>query len=500
MNDILKLLILHRSALIAAFSALVAIITMYYQRDALRLWLKSIWYRFPLIGVNARLSKRLGLNDQHWFNSEIEVCNAFVKNYVENEADEEHYQQASIYLDKVGDKGVKPLKWYHWLGLSVLVLIEATGFAYVLAGFTLQDASEALQKEAAIAIALLISALLVKLTHAMGGELYCNQQIDKVRLRWQNSTNKTNIIEPDNSVSLKSLRNHIDDNAPGWQQMANRLDKVNAQFSKSWALTIVTVTFITIVAVGATFVRGQVLEKIAIDEVQGASTTTSALVFNNPFESGSSSMPKEGVEAKKKAQKEAAEEKMDAHKKAGWTTFIILAVIFIAMQFYSIYLGFKTTFSGKESKEAYYFINKFDNVTSFVNFYAARQEAVARAAQRALSHLQAKIANYAQKNSGETSVLQSATNSTNRNFNTFLYLQSELKNAKPVTTVVNTPKEKAAAAPVGKDIISRVKQGDIEGLDDTTVLAAMRELKARESAAAETPEQRIARLQASLEQ
>ncbi|PMI35664.1 hypothetical protein BCT30_05830 [Enterovibrio norvegicus] len=448
------------------------------------------------------------MNDKYWFNSEIEVCHAFLKNYNENEADEEHYQQASFYLDKVGDNGINPLRWYHWLSLSVLVLIEAAGFAYVLAGFTLQDASEALQKEAAVAIALIISALLVVLTHAMGGEVYRNQQIDKVRLRWQNSEDRTNIIEPDSTVSLKSKRNHIDDSAPGWQKMANRLNKVNAQFSKSWVITIATVSFITIVAVGATYVRGQVLEKLAIEQVQGAGTSSETAVFVNPF----SDMPQEGVAANLEANQLAEEEKSNAHKKAGWTTFIILAVIFIAMQFYSIYLGFKTTFSGKESKDAYRFINDFDNVTSFMNYYGARQEAVARIAQRVLSHLQAKVANYAQKNSGEQAVLSAATNSTNRNFMTFLQLEEKKRIATeessklPVQTKTSIfSAEKAIVAldksedvtDISGDVVNRVKNGDIEGMDDATVLAAIRELNSRQTE--ETPAQRMARLRASLE-
>ncbi|MEZ8142076.1 hypothetical protein [Enterovibrio sp. FF113] len=503
MNEIIKTMIQYRTVLAIALSTLVTLFTLYYKREAFALWLKSLWYRLPLIGVNNRLSKRLGLNDQNWFNSETEVCSAFLKNYVENEADEEHYQQASVYLDKVGDKGVNPLKWYHWLGLSILVLIEAAGFAYVLAGFTLQDASESLQKEAAVAIALIISALLVALTHTMGGEIYRNQQIDKVRLRWQNSENKTNIIEPDNTVSLKSRRNHIDDNEPGWQQMANRLDKVNAQFSKSWALTIITLSFIAIVAVGATYVRGQVLEKLAIEEVQGASENTDIAVFDNPF----AAVPKEGRDANEEASKIAEDEKRDAHKKAGWTTFVILAVIFVAMQFYSIYLGFKTTFSGRESKEAYNYINEFDNVTNFINYYAARQEAVARAAQRVLSDLQAKIANFSQKNSGEQRVLSAATNSTNRNFTSFLRLEAEQTKVQPQPAVkTQTPQASSqiqaqsltSSAVLTDEIIQRVKQGDILGLDDATVVAAMKAIK--EQASEETSEQRLARLQASLGQ
>lgn len=502
MSDIIPLLIQYRTMLISSVLMTVLTIYSYYNREGLRLWLKSLLFRFPIIGRNQGLSKSLGLDDQNWFNSEREACNAFIVDYTKHDADEEHYQQSSIYLDKVGDKGVSPLTWYHWIGLFVLVTIEAAGFAYVLADFTLQDASEALQKEAAIAIAVLISALLVVLTHAMGAELYRNQQIDKVRLRWKNSTSpsKLNIIEPNNLVSLQSKQNHIDDDEPGWQQMANRLDKVNAQFVKSWIMTSITLVFIAIVAVGATYVRGQALEKLSIETTQGE-LSESIVTFENPFESS----PQAVKDNNAAADEQAKNEKMEAHKKAGWTTFVILAVIFLAMQFYSIYLGFKKTFSGKESQLAYQTVHKFDNINSYLAYHQAKQEAVARTAQRVLSHLQAKTATYAQHNSGEQKVLTATANPTNRNFINFLKLEM-LRHTQEVELIrqpqQTTPKVHKETHTQQKNIVltdetlDKVKRGDIDDLDDATIVKAMKALQSKQK---ETSAERMTRLKECME-
>lgn len=508
MNDILSLAAEYRTLLSIVVCTLSIIILLHNYWESVSVWLKSIFYRMAVIGRNSRLSKRLELDGQGWFNTEREVCNAFIRDYEKFNADEEHYQQASQYLDKVGDKGITPLKWFHWFGISLLVIVEASGFAYVLAGFTLQDASESLQKEAAIAIAFLISALLVLLTHTMGGELYRNQQIDKVRLRWNNSTNKSAIIEPDNMVSLKSKRNHIDDEQPGWQQMANRLNKVNANFSKTWSMTIITLVFMGIVAVGATYVRGQVLEKLAIEQVQGEKASKNdAFTFNDPF-----AAPQEAKQVNNASDNIAEEEKMSAHKKAGWTTFIILAVIFLAMQCYSIYLGFKTTFSGKESKEAYRYVYKFENVTDYIRYYSKKRESVGRVAQSVLSHLQSKISRYAQQNSGERAVLQAAAHPTSRNFINFLKLEV-LRHNQPVELRAEEPTEQPTVSEVIQgvsanepmapekttesnhqdNIVARVKAGDIDGLSDEQVLQAMKQLKEQKK---ETPQERLARLQA----
>ena len=505
MNDIIPLLIQYRTMLISSTLLIILTVYSYYNREGLRLWLKSLLFRLPLIGRNQGLSKNLGLDDQNWFNSEREACNAFIKDYIKHGVDEEHYQQSSIYLDKVGDKGVSPLTWYHWIGLFVLVTIEAAGFAYVLADFTLQDASETLQKEAAIAIAVLISALLVVLTHAMGAELYRNQQIDKVRLRWKNSTSKSNIIEPNNLVSLQSKKNHIDDDDPGWQQMANRLNKVNAQFVKSWTMTSITLVFVAIVAIGATYVRGQALEKLSIEITQGESSE-SIITFENPFESAPQAVKDNNTAADKQAQNE----KMEAHKKAGWTTFIILAVIFLAMQFYSIYLGFKKTFSGKESQLAYQTVHKFDNINSYIAFHKEKQEAVTRTAQQVLSHLQAKTAMYAQHNSGEQKVLTAAANPTSRNFINFLKLEmlrhtQEVELIRQPQQITPTPKvhqkthTQQKSTDLTDEILDKVKRGDIDDLDDATIVRAMKEMKAQQNKPKETSAERMARLEECIE-
>ncbi|OLQ94584.1 hypothetical protein BIY21_08775 [Vibrio ponticus] len=472
------------------------------------------------------MSKRLGLDDQRWFNSEREVCNSFLPFFDQYNADEYHYEQSSRYLNKVGDTGIAPMKWYTWLGLSVMVLIEAAGFAYVLAGFTIQDGSESIQIQAAVGIALLISVLLVGFTHAMGGELYRNQQIGKVRLHWNHDPQKPGVIAPDLNVGLKSKTNALDDNQPSWRQMANRLSKANAGFTKSWTMSIVTIVFISIVAVGATYVRGQVLEKLAIEEISGhEQEANSPFQVNDPFaESAPAELTAYNDEAEDKAFKDA----INAHKKGGWMTFIMLAVIFAAMQAYSIYLGFKSTFSGKESSAAYDATYKFSNVNAYIEYYAAQQANVERVAQSVLSHLQSKIAINAQRSAGEQHVIYAANNPSSRNFLNYYKLRA-LKSAEtpeliktqyhdyqptqqvapqvapqplasepayqPVPETAPQPTMAAATASVLSDveIIHKVKNNDLDGLTDEQIVTALKAISNEPKP--ETAEERLARLQ-----
>lgn len=506
MKEIFQWILMNRMIAGSIVSILLSIVIYLSNRDVINLHLKAWYYRLPLIGKNTRLAKRLGMDDQNWFNSEREVCNSFIPFYDQYIADPYHYEQSSRYLNKVGDTGITPMKWYTWLVLSIMVLIEAAGFAYVLAGFTIQDGSEAIQIQAAIGIALLISALLVVLTHAMGGELRQNQQIGKVRLRWQNDSAKPNIIEPNSSIGLKSKTNQDDDDQPSWRQIANRLANTNAGFTKSWNMSIVTLIFISIVAVGATYVRGQVLEKLAIEEISGHDLGDGMSQFNteNPFEM---SAPAELKEVNKDAENKAFRDAINAHKKGGWMTFIMLAVIFLAMQAYSIYLGFKTTFSGSESNNAYQATYRFSNVNAYLDYYAAKRAGVERVAQSVLSHLQSKLAIAAQKHSGEQSVIYAANHPSARSFINYFKLREMKQHEVPkvimtaeITTEVQQPSQNKevvltteSSQQVNADVIEKVKQGHFDDLSDQQIVEALRIINSQKNI--ETPEQRLARLQ-----
>lgn len=513
MNELTSWLLLNRLLVTGIVSAVLAVVVYFTNRDVINLHLKAYYYRFPLIGKNARLSKRFGMDDQNWFNSEREVCNSFLPYYDDCNADEYHYEQSARYLNKVGDTGIKPMSWYTWLGLSILVVIEAAGFAYILAGFTIQDGSEAIQVQGAIAIAIVLSMILVFLTHAMGGELYRNQQIGKVRLRWgHDETVKEAYVETDQLVGLTTKTNELDDNQPSWKQIANRLAKTNADFSKSWTMSILTVVVIAIVGIGATYVRGQVLEKLAIEEISGHQQDGMGSTFSieDPF---ADAPPAELTSYNDEAEDAAFREAIQAHKRGGWMTFIILAVIFVAMQAISIFLGFKTTFSGKESAKAYKATHKFSNLNAYLDYHAAKRAGVERVAQSVLSHLQSKLAISARKLAGDKNILNAANKPSARTFINYYKLR-ELQNqqtpeviqaqapvAKTDAPVVESPAVQDAQAKVvsvdtgltDADIIEKVKANELDGLTDEQIVAALKAINNEPKA--ETPQERLARLQ-----
>ncbi len=279
----------------------------------------------------------------------------------------------------MGEQGRKPLPIFMWLVVLGLVVAEALGFAYVLAGYTLPGASESLQQKGALGIAFVLSAILVGLTHAMGGELYSNSVIKRFNRIW--SEERRNLREEEkqefspNYDTLTIETNEVDDNSKRWQQVLNRIKK----WEEGRVLSIVTVVFIVIVAVGATYIRGQVLEKQLIQEISSATT--------NVYESA----PAELGELQANADDKALKEQQDADRKGGWATFIVLAVLFVFIQILGILFGFKWGFAGNQSKNAHKEIHRFKNLTDYENYYSMFNKQVEAKANEKLSQMKDKI-------------------------------------------------------------------------------------------------------------
>lgn len=362
-------------------SLLITGFLIWKNRDDLRFWWFNYRYGLPVIGELPKLAKDYESKDkQNCRLSEKQLCQDYMVHYdrfASKNAD--YYNNCKSYLGKVDERNRKPFSSFMWILVTLMTLVEALGFSYVLAGYTIPGASENLQGKGAIGISLLISVILVFFTHWAGRELYQNSLIDKVRTWWlkDSSENKPNTLIPSsNRVSLED--NHLDDDQPHYIQMLNRID-ANASVTKRWAITAITVAIITVVAIGATYVRGQVLEKQMIEEVTAQG------------ESFYGDMPAAVSQTQSEADKQALGDKQDADKKGGWGTFIVLAFIFIFLQLLGILFGYKWGFGGKESELAWKDSHAFTTRESFVTFFQRKTNNIAKIAQGRLTELHKKL-------------------------------------------------------------------------------------------------------------
>ena len=406
-------------SILVSFAMLIIIVKIWWEEVSF--YVLRVYSSLPVVGTVARLAKDVGSVDQKgWFPSEKTLCSTFLHHYQNVDKDAAFYDKCSSYLNKAQETGRNQLHFFGWLMIALMVFVEAMGFSYVLAGFTIPGASESLQQYGAIGIAFLISCLLVFLTHETGAELHKNKLIRKVRA-WHDHDDGRLI--PQNGVTLES--DHKDDDAPAYQQLLNRVD-TNANVTPGYYITAGTLAFVLLVAVGATYVRGMVLEEMLTQETMlydgGA---TSAGGYTDPY----SSAPQELTDISNKANNQAHEETLDSQKKGGWATFIVLAVIFVFLQVMGVLIGFFKGFAGKESKSARGYIGHFKTREQFAAYYDRKRSRVAQIAQKNLANLQQKMAKRAQSSSADGNLIKQILNHSDRSFLAYADQEAEKDSA-----------------------------------------------------------------------
>ena len=355
-----------------------------------------------------------GFDESHkWFYSEERLCRDYYNFYEKVDKDSESFDEAKAYLHSVGELGRKPTPTFIWIMIFTLVIVEAFGFAYVLAGFTIPGASEATQQKGAMGVAAMLAILLVWLTHMTGQELHKNTLIKKIR-RWYKNDNAGGSnwrdLKPDEQ--LISIDNTFEDEkSPNYIRMLNRLD-VNDKVQATYIKTILTLLFIGAVAIGATYIRHITLQ----NEI--ASAHESAInIFNDdasPF--GDASADDMGTlfgdattddaeddlaslfggeAASTSSQSNAPASKLSNedinNQKGGDATFVILGLLFVFIQILGIFFGMHYDYAGRESKEAYECLKGFSTKKAFLSYYEKAKTHIARVAQKQLQKLQHKM-------------------------------------------------------------------------------------------------------------
>jgi hypothetical protein len=187
----------------------------------------------------------------------------------------------------------------------------------------------------------------------------------------------------------------IDDAQPSHVQLMNRVGTIPSYYA-----TIGTTIFVVIVAIGATYVRGQVLEKQLHQQVVGQAVSTTELPAKLSKDGLDMSvkenrqgikLPAEDAAQNKRATDKAQEDEASIDRHGGWGTFIVLAFIFVFLQILSIFFGFRWGFAGKDSESAYRAIGG-GRYASYADVLAHHKD-VADTAQSKLEHLQQKLMN-----------------------------------------------------------------------------------------------------------
>lgn len=374
-------------------SVMLALVVIAFLWTKIKWWWHNTWYSFPLIGKISSLSgdTNRDTTDPSWFKAEKTLCRDY-KKFIRIQ-DEHDFNEKVTYLTKAGDNGRKDTPSLIWVLTIALVFVEAMGFSYVLAGYTLPGASENMQQIGAYGIAFLVSVILVAFTHFAGHELYKSGKIKQARQEWIETGRKGKTAT--GTVPL-ARQQTIDDDQPGYVQLMNRVGT-----QPSYYASIGTAIFVFIVAIGATYVRGQVLEKQLHQQVMGQTGGSGAelsvklskdgLDMSVKEASQGIKLPAEDAAANRRADDKAMADEVSIDRHGGWGTFIVLAFIFVFLQILGVFFGFRWGFAGENSKDAFRAIGA-GRYSSYADVREHYKD-IADTAQSKLEHLQQKLMN-----------------------------------------------------------------------------------------------------------
>lgn len=365
-------------SVVSTMIALVVIVALW---DQVKWWWLNTWMSFPLIGRINSLSKDLNrdVTNPSWFKAEKTLCRDYKKFIrIQNELD---FNDKIEYLTKAGDNGRKAIPMWIWILTVAMVFVEAMGFSYVLAGYTLPGASENLQQTGAYGIAFLISIILVALTHFAGHELYKSGKIAHARREWAEDGRKHKLTT--GTVALAKPQS-IDDDQPRYTQLCNRVGT-----HPSYKITILTAVFVISVAVFATYVRGQVLEKSLHQEVVGASQVVGANNADGLDFSNDLALPEADLAQNQAAVDKARADETSIDRHGGWATFIVLAFVFVFLQILGVIFGHRWGFAGQNSAAAFADIG-YGRYNTYADVREHYQE-ITDTAQSKLETLQQKL-------------------------------------------------------------------------------------------------------------
>jgi hypothetical protein len=369
-------------SIVSVMLALVAMVTLW---EKIKWWWHNTWYSFPLIGRIARLSGdgNMDTSNSGWYKAERTLCRDY-KKFIRIQ-DEHDFNEKITYLTKAADIGRSETPKWIWLLTIAMVFVEAMGFSYVLAGYTLPGASENLQQTGAYGIAFLISVILVAFTHFAGHELYKSGQIKNARREWVEDNRAHKLTT---GIVPLARPQAVDDDQPNYAQLANRVG-----IHPGYVISIATLVFVLIIAGFATYVRGQVLEKQLQQEVTGqlghAGSSSKSGMDALDMAASDKALPDADIASNKEADDKAVRDEANIDRHGGWGTFIVLAFVFVFLQLLGVIFGYRWGFAGKNSAEAFRAIGNGRYAT-----YADVREhyrEIADAAQSKLENLQQKM-------------------------------------------------------------------------------------------------------------
>nr|WP_234918674.1 hypothetical protein [Aeromonas veronii] len=489
-------------------SFLISAVVVWRHWENVSYFLIRVWHSLPLIGTVARLARKpASVDGDGWINHEVTLSNVYYREYKKHLKGTDAYNASLDYLAKAGEAGRSPRPAWVLALVLVLVLVEAMGFAYVLAGWMNMDASTNDRHLLAAATALLLAVASAFLAEVAGHSLHHNSLIARARHWWQGEepSKRSRTLKANKAINLED--SFSDSDKPDYEQLLARLKDVNSNVSRKFVWLIVCASFVACMAVGAFVVRSATLDSIETEMVNNMRAETTAQhdsSMSSPFD-----LPEESQAINNEAEEATIEDKMQAIREASLTTYVMLSLIYIAIQGISIWLASKYHFAGTHSKTAWRLTHEYATAEEMLDAMDQQRTAIASHADDKLRRLQTLLSSRDHTNSAVLGALE-GEKSARRNFLTFIEKPSTVPSkaapqAAPAAQAEVAPAVQPAVAQAETEVLSTtdapsqarpsVKAADfhdVTGLPEESLAAASRALGVDEAQLRDIREQQMA--------
>lgn len=489
--------------------------------NSLSLWYTNLKYRMPVLGKLNGLAKDESNNGQ-WFNSEAVVCEDYAVHFERYEADGDYYDRCKEYLAIMGESGRRDLSWYHYLGLFLVLVLEAWGFSYSMAGFVNLNASENTAQIIASILAIAFAVVLAFMTHRMGHQMYENSLIRQIRNSYNSDRNPEKPDNLDVVLSDQTIDKPDDYHQPIYMRRLARM-KIN-KGRESYGFIKSTIVLIVIIALIITGVRVMVLKQVQAQDamcLSGETVMSSGTSFESLYADPASAPPASAVAQARAAVDEGENEICHATKMGSWFTFGMLALLFLVLQAFATWVAYATGFAGKQSSHAWSSVRKHSTRRQYENFVRQQQDKIARLADRTLATLAAKMSKVLGNATTRNDTQQLLRSAKDRTFRAYVlqkgkeesYRETEHEHTKFMRNQRTEDVRNTRQLPKGEDLPQQpfaradksasTSDADIEAqlLAEAAQNKTDEELEAEllaEAKAAETPEQRKERIRQKL--
>jgi len=358
LNGMLNILQAYWVFISIVFTATVAFLVYRANANEISYRLMNWWYSVPWIGRTARLSGDLTRSTKPgWLRAEQTLCADYRKHI--RPVSRAMFDNYLTYLRKAHDLGRRPLPLWMWLFLGVLLIAEGLGFSYLLGTQMALEGSENTRTLLMLAIVLVISGILLWITHAAGHQLY--------RTGLLRSCLKQFKLYDHDSLSTRTIGlsedQSKDDREPEVSQCVNRV-KARPFDAGSYVWVYIAAAAIIIIAAGSTWLRFSHFEASRV-----ASTVSSG---PDPFADSGSELPDAVTAPQQAADSKAAADTDSASKSEATAAFVMLGFIFAITQIVGIGAGYRYGFGGKEGYTAWRETRGHSDFESYYSPYERR--------------------------------------------------------------------------------------------------------------------------------